>query len=191
MRAGPLEARRPPPRRTPRVSLPVRFSPLQHRGIPFDAFTPMRSWSDSSNLDVGCGRAGIKPLNSRSEISLAFLPRGVRPRQLRVRVSPKSTAFEAHRDEFGCRGAVVLDLPLARCPAFATGELDSLDVVAHLARRDPDAAAALLLEEIRPTDAALEDWPDALGEELPPVAPAGRSGPRGVSRRSPSSGRGR
>ena len=71
-------------------------------------------------------------------------------------------AFEAHRDEFGRNGAVVLDLPLSRCPAFTTGELDALDDVVRLAGRDPDAAAQLLLEEVRPAEAELADWPDAL-----------------------------
>src|SRR5215475_1452376 len=44
--------------------------------------------------------------------------------------------FEAHRDDFGGGGAVVLDLPLTRCPEVATGELDALDEVVRLASRD-------------------------------------------------------
>ena len=75
-------------------------------------------------------------------------------------------AFEAHRDEFARRGAVVLDLPLPLCPAFATGELASLDSVVRLARCDPSGAAALLLEGARPTEAALADWPDSLARAL-------------------------
>jgi len=74
--------------------------------------------------------------------------------------------FEAHRDEFGRRGAVVLDLPLTRCPAFTTGELGALDAVVRLAGQDLNAAAALLLEEVRPTEAGLTDWPDALARAL-------------------------
>jgi AraC-like DNA-binding protein len=74
--------------------------------------------------------------------------------------------FEAHRDEFGRTGAVVLDLPLARFPAFITGELDAVDAVVRLAERDPDAAADLLLEEVRPVDAELDDWPDVLARVL-------------------------
>jgi AraC-like DNA-binding protein len=75
-------------------------------------------------------------------------------------------AFEAHRDEFGRTGAVVLDLPLARCPGFTTGELDAVNAVVRLAGRDLTAAAALLLEEVRPTEVELADWPDALAEDL-------------------------
>ena len=75
-------------------------------------------------------------------------------------------AFEAHCDQFGRRGAVVLDLPLPRCPAFSTGELDAVDAVVRLAGRDADSATALLLEEVRPTEAPLEDWPDALAHAL-------------------------
>jgi len=75
-------------------------------------------------------------------------------------------AFEAHRDEFGHDGAVVLDLPLTRCPEFTTGELDVVDAVVRLAGRDAEAATALLLEEVRPTEAGLADWPDALARAL-------------------------
>ena len=75
-------------------------------------------------------------------------------------------AFEAHRDEFGRNGAVVLDLPLSRCPDLTTGDLDALDAVVRLAGRDPDAAANLLLEEVRPAAAELADWPDALARAL-------------------------
>jgi len=74
--------------------------------------------------------------------------------------------FEAHRDEFGRRGAVVLDLPLGRCPELTTGEVDALDVVVRLARNDPEAAAALLLDEVRPAELDLDDWPDTLARAL-------------------------
>jgi AraC-like DNA-binding protein len=74
--------------------------------------------------------------------------------------------FEAHRDEFGRAGAVVLDLPLSRCPSFTTGELDAVDAVVRLAARDAEAAADLLLEEVRPAEAELADWPDALARVL-------------------------
>jgi len=74
--------------------------------------------------------------------------------------------FEAHQDEFGRTGAIVLDLPLALCPVFSTGELDAVDAVVRLAERDLRAAADLLLEEVRPAEAALADWPDALAGVL-------------------------
>jgi AraC-like DNA-binding protein len=75
-------------------------------------------------------------------------------------------AFEAHRDEFGRSGAVVLDLPLSRCPAFTTGELDAVATVVRLARRDLDAAAELVLEEVQPAEVSVADWPDALAGAL-------------------------
>jgi AraC-like DNA-binding protein len=75
-------------------------------------------------------------------------------------------AFEAHRDDFGWAGAVVLNVPLGQCPAFATGELAALDGVIRLARRDPQAAAAVLLEDARPVEVALADWPDVLARAL-------------------------
>jgi AraC-like DNA-binding protein len=74
--------------------------------------------------------------------------------------------FEAHRDDFGQAGAVILNVPLGRCPAFATGELAELHGVIRLARRDPQAAAAALLEDARPVKVALSDWPDALARAL-------------------------
>lgn len=74
--------------------------------------------------------------------------------------------FEAHRDEFGRTGAVVLDLPLSRCPTFTTGEVDAIDALVRIAERDPEAAADLLLEEVRPAEAELADWPDALARAL-------------------------
>jgi AraC-like DNA-binding protein len=74
--------------------------------------------------------------------------------------------FEAHQDEFGRAGAVVLDLPLSRCPGFTTGELDTLDALVRLADRDPRAAAKLLLEDVRFVEAELADWPDALARAL-------------------------
>jgi AraC-like DNA-binding protein len=75
-------------------------------------------------------------------------------------------AFEAHRDDFGRAGAVVLDVPLGRCPAFATGEVAALDGFLRLAQRDPQAAAAVLLEGTRPVEVALADWPDILARAL-------------------------
>lgn len=74
--------------------------------------------------------------------------------------------FEAHRDEFGRGGAVVLDLPLSRCPELTTGEVDALDAVVRLALRDLEAAAGLLLEEVRPAEVELDDWPDILAHAL-------------------------
>jgi AraC-like DNA-binding protein len=74
--------------------------------------------------------------------------------------------FEAHRDDFGRGGAVVLDLPLTRCPELATGELDAVDEVVRLATRDLQAAATLLMARVQPAVLQLEDWPDALAQAL-------------------------
>jgi AraC-like DNA-binding protein len=76
------------------------------------------------------------------------------------------SAFEAHRDDFGRTGAVVLDLPLTRCPPLTTGVLDAMDAVVRLARLDVRAAAALLLENVRPSEGELADWPDELARAL-------------------------
>ena len=76
------------------------------------------------------------------------------------------SAFEAHRDDFGLTGAVVLDVPLARCPAWTTGVLEAIDEVVRLASRDVPDAAALLLERVRPAAAELADWPDDLARAL-------------------------
>src|SRR5262249_12949257 len=75
-------------------------------------------------------------------------------------------AFEAHRDEFGRSGAVVLDLPLSRCPEFTTRELDTLDAGVRLAGHAGQAAAELLLDEVRAAVGGLGDWPDALARAL-------------------------
>src|SRR5262249_6104293 len=76
------------------------------------------------------------------------------------------SAFEAHQDDFGRAGAVVLDLPLSRCPAWTTGVLDEVDAVARLASRDVHAAAALLVEHVQPSVVEVADWPDELARAL-------------------------
>jgi AraC-like DNA-binding protein len=99
--------------------------------------------------------------------------------------------FEAHRDDFGRAGAVVLDLPLTRCPELATGELDAVDEVVRLATRDVHAAAALLLERVQPAALQLADWPDALARALatePELALADWAERRGLSPQTLSRG---
>jgi len=76
------------------------------------------------------------------------------------------SAFEAHQDDFGRAGAVVLDLPLSRCPAWTIGVLDEVDVVVRLARHDVHDAAALLLERVQQSELEVTDWPDELARAL-------------------------
>src|SRR5678815_1712198 len=99
--------------------------------------------------------------------------------------------FEAHRDDFGPAGAVVVDLPLTRCPELATGELDTVDEVVRLATQDVHAAAALLMERVQPAVMQLADWPDALARALatePELSLADWAGRTGLSPQTLSRG---
>lgn len=74
--------------------------------------------------------------------------------------------WSAHRDDFEGRGAVVLNLPLVAGLDEQVATLDDMDAVACLAERDPQEAAVLVGASLRPADAAVNDWPDALAAEL-------------------------
>lgn len=75
-------------------------------------------------------------------------------------------AYEAHRDEFGTYGAVVLNLPLPDGMKEGPVRVPDVDEIARLAEHDPGAAAALLKETACPSEACLDDWPDALASAL-------------------------
>ena len=75
-------------------------------------------------------------------------------------------AHGAHLNDFGGRGAVVLNLPLDCQQARVTGVIDNPDAVVRAAERDVRDAAALLAEQFRATDLRLRDWPDQLAEAL-------------------------
>lgn len=75
-------------------------------------------------------------------------------------------AWESHMDAFSGAGARVLNLPLSGQVGFGVGGVADPDAVARAAEGDLAEAEALLRQTIRPLDAALDDWPDALAGAL-------------------------
>lgn len=75
-------------------------------------------------------------------------------------------AFDGHTDQFGIAGADILNLPLARSPAFPKGRVDDADAIVRLAQRDPTAAAAALDDQVEELPVAPLDWPDSLAAAL-------------------------
>ncbi len=75
-------------------------------------------------------------------------------------------AWESHMDAFSGAGARVLNLPLTGPVGFGLGAVVDPDAMARAAERDLAEAEALLLETMRPLDAALDDWPDLLAGAL-------------------------
>src|SRR5262249_46345790 len=63
--------------RTPRISLPIRFSGLQPREIASSTFALMLGWSYSSNFDGECVGDAPNIPNSRLRVSLLFHHLGV------------------------------------------------------------------------------------------------------------------
>ncbi|MCP3144356.1 helix-turn-helix domain-containing protein [Pyxidicoccus xibeiensis] len=75
--------------------------------------------------------------------------------------------FEAHADQFGTRGAVVLNLPLpAAVPDVSVAMLRDVDAVVRAAERDSRAAADLLSTSLGPATGQQQDWPDLLAAAL-------------------------
>jgi AraC-like DNA-binding protein len=75
--------------------------------------------------------------------------------------------FEAHADQFGASGAVVLNLPwMASAPTPPSVVLDELDAVVRAAERDPVEATALVLASRSTPAQAQADWPDLLASAL-------------------------
>lgn len=75
--------------------------------------------------------------------------------------------FDAHCDTFGPHGAEILNLPLP----FGTvpmqcGRIADPDEIVRCAERDPVAAAALLLANLRPADPTIDHWADRLAADL-------------------------
>lgn len=85
----------------------------------------------------------------------------VRPGQVVIHGS-----YEAHQDHFSKQGAVVLNIPVSDKLEAVTGIVADPDAIARLAERDMIAAAALLEETFRPSNAQLTDWPDKLAAAL-------------------------
>jgi AraC-like DNA-binding protein len=76
-------------------------------------------------------------------------------------------AWESHLDRFGERGAEVLVLEISDKDAVGLcGRIADPDALARLAERDRDAAARLMLAELRPKVPAPGDWPDLLARAL-------------------------
>jgi AraC-like DNA-binding protein len=74
--------------------------------------------------------------------------------------------FDAHVDRFAAQGARILNLPLAGEPHCAFGEVADADAIARLAETDAIAASQALLEQLRPREPRLIDWPDLLARDL-------------------------
>jgi AraC-like DNA-binding protein len=76
-------------------------------------------------------------------------------------------AWESHLDRFDRRGAEVLLLAIGDLGAAAiSGCVADPDTLAHVAERDPAAAARQLLADLEPKAATVTDWPDLLSEAL-------------------------
>jgi AraC-like DNA-binding protein len=73
--------------------------------------------------------------------------------------------LSAHRDDFGARGAVVLNFPAIGGMAGA-GSVADVDAVARAAERDMRAAEYLLATQFRPAVMSPDDWPDRLADAL-------------------------
>jgi len=76
--------------------------------------------------------------------------------------------FEAHLNRLPASGAMVLNLPLPEGRAFEPGlaVLPDPDSVVRLARKNPAAAADLLLSSVAVATARPGDWPDRLAVGL-------------------------
>ncbi|MFY0568466.1 helix-turn-helix domain-containing protein [Archangium lansingense] len=75
--------------------------------------------------------------------------------------------FEAHADQFGAGGAVVLNLPLPGAASIPPAVLlEELDAVVRTAERDPLAAARLVIASRSRPAPAQADWPDLLAAAL-------------------------
>lgn len=73
--------------------------------------------------------------------------------------------LSAHRDDFGARGAVVLNFPAIAGIAGA-GTVADIDAVARAAERDMREAGHLLARQFRPVAWSPDDWPDRLADAL-------------------------
>ena len=75
-------------------------------------------------------------------------------------------AFDAHRDEFQRRGAVVLNLPFNSTGESGFGRIDDVDAIVRLAERDPWLAARQAQVAMASGKRLLDDWPDLLAHAL-------------------------
>jgi AraC-like DNA-binding protein len=75
-------------------------------------------------------------------------------------------AFQAHRNDFGGAGAIVLNLPLVAPLSPGARRVRDVDAIARRALCDPIEAAAMLAESAAVTLAPQDDWPDQLARAL-------------------------
>lgn len=75
-------------------------------------------------------------------------------------------AFDAHRDSFHHRGAVVLNLPLAVAGGSGFGRIDDVDAIVRLAEHDPWLASCQAQTQLTLDKSLLGDWPDMLAATL-------------------------
>jgi AraC-like DNA-binding protein len=75
-------------------------------------------------------------------------------------------AFDAHRDAFQPRGAVVLNLPVEPAARSGFGRIDDVDSIVRLAERDIRQASIEARDKLSKFDAQLDDWPDQLAAAL-------------------------
>jgi AraC-like DNA-binding protein len=75
-------------------------------------------------------------------------------------------AFEAHLNEFGAAGGLVINLPPVRGLDAGSRRVEDLDLIARLAEWDSIAAGLALLEESKPVMHEPMDWPDHVADAL-------------------------
>jgi AraC-like DNA-binding protein len=75
-------------------------------------------------------------------------------------------AFEAHLNEFGANGGLVLNLPPVRGLAPGTKRIEDLDLVARLAEQDPISAGLAVLEGAKTVVRTLSEWPDHIAKVI-------------------------
>lgn len=90
--------------------------------------------------------------------------------QGRIAVRPGTVVvhgdWTAHQDRFGARGALVLNLPVAKGFAPGAGHIADPDTAVRLAERDQQAAADYVRDHFRMGAARRDDWPDLLAAAL-------------------------
>jgi AraC-like DNA-binding protein len=89
----------------------------------------------------------------------------------RWRVAPGQVlihaALEAHQDQVGPRGCVLVNLPMPEdAPANGLFRFDDPDAIVRLAETDGEAAMSQLLAGVGERVAPLDDWPDLLARRL-------------------------
>ena len=75
------------------------------------------------------------------------------------------SAFEAHTNLICCRGARILNLPIAGSGA-SLGAIDDVDELVKIAERDVEEAGQRLRQSLTDCDIPLMDWPDLLAADL-------------------------